>query len=1069
MRTLWLLVALLVLPAIGQEGAMPPNLVPNPDLAKGVYGPSHWGLNRTGDRKADWYASADGAEFALRLQGSGEDWAGATSQGADVRPGERLTVAGWIRSDASTSDRDRLFVRFFGEGGFLGQEGPAVPPGVEVWQLLTATVTAPEGASRADVSLQVWSPGTVWLHSAGLWRGEVVPEGALPEPRAREFVPIALPRGKPADADANGLPDTLEQALGIAAADAARSTRLTRPRNTSFQTPTGYREDNDLKVDIVIVAGNGEQDLRSWRDFGYEPHCMGGFRDGPDYVERNPGEPQMDAQGVALTCGPGSYYLVPTAQRRRIMADYFAQAVRSGAVAACPEEPEFFSRAGYSPAFRAEWQAAYGEPWQDQTSSVDARLKSERLKAQLEQQLLTDIYQAAREADPQAKRFLLAHSPLNYSAWGITFAHCAMLRTGLVDEMVAQVWTGTARSAVTHQGKLAERTFENGFLEYSSSWNLARGLNVPVWFLMDPLEDNPDRSMEDYRDNYRRTLAASLMFPEVTRFEVMPWPTRIFGRVPPDFATEITSIIRVLSDMARQQGADWDCGTPGIATFIADSAMFQRGAPDAGDMDDLYGLCLPLLMRGVPVQLAHLDRLTDEAYLAPYHTLLVSYDAMKPASAATNEALAQWVAAGGSLLVCGGDDAYCDADEWWRRAGFHGPTDHLLSLLGFRTAGRRVSPGAEAPWQVVAETDYQGRMLENRRTLEIDLSAFLTDGDAAYLRLEDTLPEDGWGPLLSGFELDGTRDGKPVREPIAPGSPRETELIYHDAGSLLTGAQPPTRFADGRRFIVYRLPFDRGTRATLRIDLGNQYRLLASGRPPDRERAFPRGAWGDGPDLWRTPVNQPFVTYDDSGAEVLLGDGKDALALQKTFGQGRVLFCGLPGRCFAATERGDRQLRALMRHLVEAAGHAYAEQHHLKLRRGPYVIAKTFDGPLSLPGRYVDVLKAELPVVRDVRLAPDRVAVLKAVETVGRPQVLHCSSCVDWSDEAPMRTRLIVSDALGVHGACRLATGGKTLQSATVTSATGEAVEVATREEADTLLLRYDNQPSGLAIDVKWR
>jgi hypothetical protein len=258
----------------------------------------------------------------------------------------------------------------------------------------------------------------------------------------------------------------------------------------------------------------------------------------------------MDAAGTALTCGPGSYYLVPTAQRRQTMATYFADAIRRGSRAACPEEPEFFSRAGYSPAFKAEWQQAHGEPWQDQTSSVDARLKSERLKAGLEQQLLTDIYQAARQADPQAKRFLLAHSPLNYTAWGITFAHCAMLRTGLVDEMVAQVWTGTARSAVTHQGRTAERTFENGFLEYSSSWNLARGLNVRVWFLMDPLEDNPDRSMADYHDNYERTLAASLMFPEVTRFEVMPWPTRIFGRVPDDFATEITSVIRVLTDMA---------------------------------------------------------------------------------------------------------------------------------------------------------------------------------------------------------------------------------------------------------------------------------------------------------------------------------------------------------------------------------------------------------------------------------------------------------------------------------------------------------------------------------------
>jgi hypothetical protein len=1075
-----LLAALLTLPAIGQEGAPSPNLVANPNLSEGVYGPSRWGLNRADARHVDWYQSPDGKEFALRLQGNGEDWAGATSQAVPAKPGEKLTVAAWIRSDAQASDRDRLFVRFFGETGFCGQQGPPIPAGATDWRLVSGTVTVPDGAGRADVSLQIWSAGTVWLHSAGLFRGDRVPAGALPQPQAKEYVPVELPRGKPADADANGLPDVLEQALEITPADAARSTRLTRPRNTSFQTPTGYREDNDLKVDIVIVAGNGEQDLHSWRDFGYEPHCMGGFRDGPAYVEKNPGEPQMDAAGTALTCGPGSYYLVPTAQRRQIMAKYFADAIRHGSRAACPEEPEFFSRAGYSPAFKAEWQQAYGEPWQDQTSSVDARLKSERLKASLEQQLLSDIYRAAREADPQAKRFLLAHSPLNYTSWGITFAHCAMLRTGLVDEMVAQVWTGTARSAVTHQGRTAERTFENGFLEYSSSWNLVRGMNVPVWFLMDPLEDNPDRTMADYHDNYERTLAASLMFPEVTRFEVMPWPTRIFGRVPDDFATEITSVIRVLTDMAgvsplrngegpgvRQ--TEWDCGTQGIATFLADSAMWQRGAPGTSDMDDVYGLCLPLLMRGIPAQIAHLDRVTDPGYLSPYHTLLLSYDAMKPQSAAINEALAEWVRDGGSLLVCGGDDAYCEAKEWWRQAGFHGPTEHLLSLIGFETKGRRLSEGAEAAWKVVAETGYRGRMLENRKVEEIDLTPFLRDSDAAYVKLEDTLPEDGWGPLISGLEIEGTRGGKPVKESVAPGAPRETELIYQDQGSKLTDANPPARFADARWFVVYRLPFDRGTRATLRIDIGNQYRILASGTAPDRVRAFRRGSWPGSRDLWTVPVNQRLVTYDASGAEVLLSDGKDALLQEKRVGKGRVLQCGLPGRYFTASEAADRQMRALAERLVRAAGQRYVEKPYLKLRRGPYVIAKTFDGTLSIPGRYVDVLEPDLPVVSDVSLAPDRVAVLKAAPPDDRPAILHCSSCVEWSSDEPSRTRLIVSDALGIKGSCRVATGGRSLAEVRATSTTGERIDVSTHADADTLLLRYDNQPSGIGVDIRWR
>jgi hypothetical protein len=107
---------------------------------------------------------------------------------------------------------------------------------------------------------------------------------------------------------------------------------------------------------------------------------------------------------------------------------------------------------------------------------------------------------------------------------------------------------------------------------------------------------------------------------------------------------------------------------------------------------------------------------------------------------------------------------------------------------------------------------------------------------------------------------------------------------------------------------------------------------------------------------------------------------------------------------------------------VRAAGRGYVEKPYLKLRRGQYLIAKTFDGTLSIPGRYVDILKPDLPVVTDPRLAADSLTVLKAVQPARRPTMLHCSSCVEWQSEEAARTRLIVSDALGVKGSCRLAT-----------------------------------------------
>jgi hypothetical protein len=1060
-----------VAPQTRADGA---NLVRNANLSEGTFGPAYWALAEPAGTGIEWLQCArPGDDFALRLAGCGQGWAGATSERVKVRPGERLTVAAWVKTDDRATDADRLFVRFFTGGRFVGQTGPAVPTAVAAWRLIEGQVTVPEGVDAADVSLQIWSAGTVWLHSAALWRTEADARAVLPPPACDEFAPVSLPHGKPEDADRNGLPDVLEQTLEISPDDNAQSSRITREKTTSFQTPTGYREDNDLKVDVVIVASNEAKRIRSWQAFGYEAHCMAGFRDGPAYVQEHPDEPQMDAGGTQLTCGPGSYYLVPTANRRRIMAEHFAEAVRNAAQAACPEEPEFFNRAGYSEAFKREWQAAYDEPWQDPASSVNARLKAERLKARLEHQLLADIYQAAREVDPTVPRFLLAHSPINYTGWGITFAHCDMIRSGLVDEMVAQVWTGTARTPIPHCGKQAQRTFENAFLEYSSSWNLVRDTGVPVWFLMDPVEDNPDRAMEDYHDNYERTLAASLMFPDVTRFEVMPWPTRIFGRVPDEFATEITSVINVLSDMQNQRGIEWDCGTEGIATFIADSAMWQRGAPGPSDMADIYGLATPLLMRGVPAQVAHLDRVTDNGYLDPYHTLLLSYDAMKPQSREVNEALAQWVRGGGSLLVCGGDDPYCEADEWWRQAGFHGPTEHLLALVGLDPQHRRVvsGPTGEGLWQTVARTDYTGRNVENQAVEEIDLSPFLREADAVYVKFEDTLKEDGWGPLITQIELAGTRGGKEWAETIAPGTDGEAKLIYHDDNTALTPGEPPARFVDGHRSIVYRLPFDRGSQAAMRVEIGNQYQISASSVAPDRTRTFRPRSQGRDLGRWQLPATQKFVTYDGSGADVLLADDREALILERRAGRGRVVFCGLAPSYFVGSEAGDEHLRALVRRLVQGAGQRYVERPYIKLRRGDYVIARTFDEKLHIKGAYVDVLKPDLPVLDGLRLNPDQLAVLKTAGTrdTEAPRLLHSSSCVEWRSEAPERTRLIVSGALGVRGACRIATAGRKLATSRATAATGREPDLVVRSDGDSVLLTYENLPNGMAIDIAWK
>ena len=1059
----------------------PANLLTNPTLDEGILAPQGWGLNTPQGNRVVWQVSPDG-DHAVLLEGSGRDWAGLTSRRVPVEPGERLTVGARLRALTGHlgAEADRLFVRFFRGGRFVGQEGPSLAEVADQWRVVSGVVTVPEGADSADLSLQIRSPAHVQVASACLLRGERPADVAalLPSPpeAAAVWQTVDAAQNLPADEDGNGLPDALEAALGIAPADRAVSIRRTRRKTTSFQTPTGYRDDNDLKVDIVIVAGNQEQNIRSWAALGYEPHVMVGFRAGRSYLDATHGgvkgeeEAQTDSRGTLLTCGPGSYYMVPTENRRRLFRQYYVDAITRGAKAACPEEPEFFSRAGYSEAFKREWQALYGEPWQDQASSVEARFRSDRLKVDMERRLLQACYEGARSVDPDVPRFLLTHSPLNYTSWGIVFGHHDMIATGEVDAVVAQVWTGTARTPITYAGDGRERTFENAFLEYASCVGLTRDSDIDLWFLMDPLEDNPDRSMEDYHRNYYRTLAAALMFPEVVNFETMPWPTRIFGRVPDDFATEISSVINVLSDMQSQEAVEWDCGTTGIGTFLSDSAMWQRGAPHASDMNCFYGLTLPLLMRGIPVGVPHLDRATDPGYLDRYRLLFVSYDMLKPMRPAINEALAEWARKGGCLVVLGGDDPYNSVPLWWREQGFESPQDHLLSLCGLDVSRRRALAGIDASgdWQVVAKTDYTGRNLENRTTEQIDLKPFLETG-TALVKCEDSLKADGWGAFITHLSAAGVRDGKPVEIEARANTQAERALVALDDRS---GINEGGRFCDGDRSVVYRFDFDPGSTATLRIEIGNQYLVSAAAGPAGIVRRFEatEEARPLGVDALELTASEAIVTYEGSAARPLYAGEAGTLLSEQAVGKGTVLLFGASPSHFARSPEAAEQLRALARYAVEQKlGDTFREQGHIKLRRGRYVIAKTFDEELELRGRYVNVLQADLPVVSRVRLGKDELAVLCEVsDKQTDPALLHASSCVEWQSEEVDRLRMIASGASGTFGTCRVFTAGRKMASLRAVTADGQDVEVQVEADGETALLRYPNEPFGIAMDIAW-
>jgi hypothetical protein len=166
--------------------------------------------------------------------------------------------------------------------------------------------------------------------------------------------------------------------------------------------------------------------------------------------------------------------------------------------------------------------------------------------------------------------------------------------------------------------------------------------------------------------------------------------------MPPDYATELQTVWNALDDM-NQTNVKWDCGATGLGVLVGDSLMFERGDPapsDAG-LNHIYGLALPFLKRGMPIQPVQLEDAVIPDYLDSYHCLLLTYRGMKPLTPDVHSSLADWVKRGGLLVVCDDDgDPFNSVREWWNTNGQHyaTPRQHLFEQLGLSKDDPNPSP-----------------------------------------------------------------------------------------------------------------------------------------------------------------------------------------------------------------------------------------------------------------------------------------------------------------------------------------------------------------------------------------
>ncbi len=525
---------------------------------------------------------------------------------------------------------------------------------------------------------------------------------------------------------------------------------------TCYQESAPLLPETDFGNDMVCVYGidpGMPERVKKFRERGYVVHLMNGIAWGgfEDYMSgRWDGREHYDeiqrSRDGSVTGGEthSSGYMVPTVSFIDYLTEKLKVAVDAGVEAIHVEEPEFLNDGGYSEAFKREYKLFYHEDWVPPHESVDAHYRAARLKAWLYRRAIERVSQSLREYAlvkyGRVLRFYVpTHSLLNYAQWKVMSPEGTLTDIPSLDGYKAQVWMGTSREANVFHGVYQERTFETAFLEYGVMQELVRGTGRTMWFDNDPIEDRPDYTWENYRHNYVQTLMGSLLQPKINRFQICPWPRRIFSGsmkypkdqpdavpIPESYRTFLMNVFQMLGTFGTED-YEYLHKVPEVGVFLSDTAMFQRNFPDdilakrgeyapvgkieiqarenyipgreqalkSGDRLSFlesvafplfYGLALPLLKGGFPVRPVQLENITRyPSYLDRYKLLVLSYEFMKPQGADINVALANYVRDGGTLVYVGdGSDPFHGIRAWWNEGKNADPTplEHLLRLLG---------------------------------------------------------------------------------------------------------------------------------------------------------------------------------------------------------------------------------------------------------------------------------------------------------------------------------------------------------------------------------------------------
>ncbi len=919
------------------------------------------------------------------------------------------------------------------------------------------------------------------------------------------------------DSNGDGVPDVVRQLLTAGLPSGSRISVVRPPAQpftvtASDQTLTPAL---DTQTDAIFADTTDPAVINGWKTRGYTVWSFGSSRVSDTFAQQNRDAVQTGRDGKPVAGKPVSGKSLSTSEQTWVSAapsvlardrGLFDDALRAGSDGACFLEPEYLAAAGYEPAFKQAWQNEYRAAWLDPVSGIDARYRASRLMAQGVAARTQSAMQGIAANKPNARRMVAAQSLFNGAERGFISPVARIVGLNEVTDILADVDTSTTSAPMRYAGLRQAMTFDRAYLEYSSIYHAARGANKRVWFQVNPVAgDAPDTP--DLRANFEQSLTAALLLPDVNAYQLtLPLQT-LTSSAPPDEQIRLHSLLSALEDMHNQTAISGNADKDDdIGVLVSDSIQWQREGPSSSDLDGLYGLALPLLQRGIPVQMVSLDRAADPGYLNGFKTLLVSYDFQKPLGTRTQQALVEWVRRGGSLIYVGGTDAYNGVtDSWWQQAALVAPQMDLWKQFGLNLGAPtpRMAPAEDSNrYTTVLTSNNQADTSRQSRT--IDLTRFAAATGSVAIRFSARNADSANGVSVSFGEL--SVGGKTAAS-FTTGSEIENRFLVYDNNSSYS---PNGRLATGGASWTYQfdnLPVD--VPVTLTLDMAGSFSIGAASARPDfghtllntganvpLSKAFPR---------LRIGASYPATLYEEGkreeGAEEKekrrkgeeeKGNIPPAMGSLSTLnsqlstlytlraggapiwtqnvGRGLVLNVGVAPGFFTASERSAGLLRALARFAHQRAGGTYREPGFLRIKRGRYTIVHTFSEPLTVEGRMIDVLSPTLNTADDRVIPPGSSALLYDLGSPeSGPHIGFVSGRLQARVETATTTGFFVRGAAGTTGMARLHRGNRRLIGARGTDWLGRPVPVQAQEDGGTLLLRYPNHPDGVIIRVGWQ